>query len=252
MYGPTGKLALMNGQTEIQSFQPFPGGGVFVHRPGSLTNWRHPDVLGSSRLATTLPGRIKFYDVAYAPFGEDYNGSGTTDLSFTGQTQDTTSTVGGLYDFQFREYAARQGRWVSPDPAGVAAVSLTNPQSWNRYAYVGNSPLAFTDPLGLVCIPGHCDYWGEGGDGGMAAGETREVGAIRASSIPNSAAGVLLRRLHRPRAAETAEEGKNHRNPLRFHRTARLALRAAPMCRPRSSSNSNVWTVPTTPQWERP
>lgn len=55
-----------------------------------------------------------------APFGEDYNGSGTTDLSFTGQTQDTTSTVGGLYDFQFREYAARQGRWVSPDPAGMA------------------------------------------------------------------------------------------------------------------------------------
>jgi hypothetical protein len=58
---PIGKLALMNGQTEIQSFQPFPGGGVFVHRPGSLTNyWRHPDVLGSSRLATTLPGASSF------------------------------------------------------------------------------------------------------------------------------------------------------------------------------------------------
>ena len=35
MYGPTGKVALMNGQTEIQSFQPFPGGGVFVHRPAA-------------------------------------------------------------------------------------------------------------------------------------------------------------------------------------------------------------------------
>jgi RHS repeat-associated protein len=151
MYGPTGKLALMNGQTEIQSFQPFPGGGVFVHRPGSLTNyWRHPNVLGSSRLATTLPGRIKFYDVAYAPFGEDYNGSGTTDLDFTGQTQDTTSTVGGLYDFLFREYAGRQGRWISPDPAGLAAVDIANPQTWNRYAYVGNNPCSGTDPLGLA------------------------------------------------------------------------------------------------------
>jgi RHS repeat-associated protein len=154
MYGPTGKLALMNGQTEIQSFEPLPGGGTFVHRPGSLTNyWRHPDVLGSSRLATTLPGRLKFYDVAYAPFGEDYAGSGTTDLSFTGQTQDTSTTVGGLYDFQFREYAARQGRWVSPDPAGSAAVDPLAPQTWNRYAYVMNNPLGYIDPLGLACYP---------------------------------------------------------------------------------------------------
>src|SRR5581483_9423095 len=150
MYGPTGKLALMNGQTEIQSFEPLPGGGTFVHRPGSLTNyWRHPNWLGSSGLATTLPGRIKFYDGAYAPFGEDYNGTGTKDLSFTGQTQDTTTTVGGLYDFTFREYAPRQGRWISPDPAGLGAVTMENPQTWNRYAYVGNTPLAATDPLGL-------------------------------------------------------------------------------------------------------
>ncbi|HZR33721.1 MAG TPA: RHS repeat-associated core domain-containing protein, partial [Terriglobales bacterium] len=145
MYGPTGKLALMNGQTEIQSFEPLPGGGTFVHRPGSLTNyWRHPNWLGSSGLATTLPGRIKFYDGAYAPFGEDYNGTGTKDLSFTGQTQDTTTTVGGLYDFTFREYAPRQGRWISPDPAGLGAVTMENPQTWNRYAYVGNTPLAAT------------------------------------------------------------------------------------------------------------
>ncbi len=28
--------------------------------------------------------RTKLYDVAYGPYGEDYNGSGTQDLSFTG------------------------------------------------------------------------------------------------------------------------------------------------------------------------
>ncbi len=49
----------------------------------------------------------------------------------------------------YREYSSGQGRWISPDPAGLAAVSLTNPQSWNRYAYVANNPLALTDPLGL-------------------------------------------------------------------------------------------------------
>jgi len=41
------------------------------------------------------------------------------------------------------------GRWISPDPAGLAAVDPSNPQSWNRYAYVGNNPLSMIDPLGL-------------------------------------------------------------------------------------------------------
>jgi hypothetical protein len=36
-----------------------------------------------------------------------------------------------------------------PDPAGLATVDLTNPQTWNRYAYVGNSPLSSIDLLGL-------------------------------------------------------------------------------------------------------
>ena len=35
------------------------------------------------------------------------SGSGTTDLNFTGQNQDTAS---GLYDFLYREYHSAQGR----------------------------------------------------------------------------------------------------------------------------------------------
>ena len=37
---------------------------------------------------------------------------------------------------------------------GLAAVDITNPQSWNRYAYVGNSPLALADPSGLCPLCG--------------------------------------------------------------------------------------------------
>jgi RHS repeat-associated protein len=91
---------------------------------------------------------------AYAPFGEQYAVSGTADASFTGQNSDTTST---LYDFTFREHSPSQGRWLSPDPSGLAAVSLANPQSWNRYAYVLSNPLALVDPLGLDCIYLHDD-----------------------------------------------------------------------------------------------
>lgn len=85
-------------------------------------------------------------DNAYAPFGEPYAQTGNGEISFTGQNKDTTWLQ---YDFLARQYSPSQGRWLSPDPAGVAVADLTNPQSWNRYAYVLNSPLNFTDRYGL-------------------------------------------------------------------------------------------------------
>jgi RHS repeat-associated protein len=57
-----------------------------------------------------------------------------------------------LWDFPAREYNWNQARWVTPDPAGINAVDPTNPQSWNRYAYVLNNPLALIDPSGLAAL----------------------------------------------------------------------------------------------------
>jgi RHS repeat-associated protein len=88
-----------------------------------------------------------YYDGAYAPYGESYAESGTTDHFFTGQEQDVApSGEYPLYDFLAREYNPTWGRWISPDPMGG---NVLNPQSLNRYAYVDNNPLSFTDPLGL-------------------------------------------------------------------------------------------------------
>src|SRR5258705_7849672 len=42
---------------------------------------------------------------------------------------------------------------MTADPAGLAAVNPSNPQSWNRYAYVLNNPLNSIDPLGLSDCP---------------------------------------------------------------------------------------------------
>jgi RHS repeat-associated protein len=87
------------------------------------------------------------FDRAFAPFGEKYaNTGGTTEIDFTGDTQDT---VAGLFDTRNRELHPNQGRWLSPDPSGLRAVDVTTPQSWNRYAYVMNAPLTQVDPLGL-------------------------------------------------------------------------------------------------------
>ena len=144
VYAPRGqKLALMNGQSLVKAFVLLPGGATAVYGSAGLDHYRHSDWLGSSRFSST-PSRTMYSDVAYAPFGETYAQAGTADPSFTEENSDTAV---GLYDFPDREYGT-QGRWPSPDPAGLAAADLGNPQSWNRYAYVLGDPLDNIDPTG--------------------------------------------------------------------------------------------------------
>ncbi len=174
LYGPGGtKLAIMSGQALVKAFVPLPGNAQAIYTTAGLQRYRRPDWLGSSRLSTTTTAGAKYYDVEYAPYGESYGGTtgtgGAVDLMFTGQNQDTVTTFGGLYDFLYREYNPVQGRWISPDPAGLGAVDPANPQSWNRYAYVNNGPLNHTDPQGLDDWGGWGGGWGDGGwDGGWS------------------------------------------------------------------------------------
>jgi RHS repeat-associated protein len=147
-YSTTGqKLQLMNGQSVVNTFVPLVGDAVGVWPPNGTAIHTHFDWLGNARLATTSSQTVAG-DVSYAPFGETYAASGNPFLSFTGMDSDTSSN---LYDFPAREYGI-QGRWPSPDPAGMDAVDPTNPQSWNRYAYALNNPLAMTDPTGMEGI----------------------------------------------------------------------------------------------------
>jgi RHS repeat-associated protein len=128
-----------------------------------LSFYSHADWLSTSRLATTA-SRTVYFDQAYAPFGEGYQRNispSDPPLEFAGMFKHTAT---GYYDTPNREYHPVQGRWISPDPAGLAAVKISNPQSWNRYAYVGNNPLSFFDPLGLSpnCVAHTIDYYVDG------------------------------------------------------------------------------------------
>jgi RHS repeat-associated protein len=127
----------MNGQTLKTYIVPLAGGVQSVYNASGFQYVRHSDWLGSSRLQLTWTGTL-YGDRAYAPFGETYVETGAADRSFTGQTQDVIAGPTGIYDFLFRQQASSEGRWLVPDPAGLAAVDITNPQTWNRYAYVGN------------------------------------------------------------------------------------------------------------------
>jgi RHS repeat-associated protein len=149
-YGPDGLSRVgFQGQTPRTGKLNLPGGGSAIYdaENSGLFLYSHSDHLGSTRLLTT-PARAFSQSQAYAPFGEPYATSSLSPYqSFTGQ-----NSHAGLdtYSFLYRQYGD-QGRWVSPDPAGLAAVDRSNPQSWNRYAYVLNNPLALVDSLGLEC-----------------------------------------------------------------------------------------------------
>ena len=106
---------------------------------------------------------------------------------FDGAWQDSGSNTDHTLN---REYSPTQGRWLTPDPSGLAAVDPSNPQTWNRYAYVTNNPLSFTDPTGLKLCDG-CHFLGSGGSGAYCGwdGANAPCQAVIASLGPSSFPG---------------------------------------------------------------
>ena len=135
------------GQTPYYSETPLPGGSVLAQGGGAngifLADW-----LGTIRAFYTVGGGYS-QSAAHAPFGETYSSNSNYTLNFTGEWDDKY-IVNTIHYFPERQYRSSQGRWLSPDPAGLAAVDPTYPQSWNRYSYVLNNPLRDTDPTGLA------------------------------------------------------------------------------------------------------
>ncbi len=158
VYSPLGdKLGVMSGQTLGYGRVGLPGGGLVVYNAGPvLARYWHADWQGTMRLLSN-PDRTFYHSAGYAPYGEIYASSANPFVpDFAGLLGDTASEV---YDAEFRRYNPTQGRWLSPDPAGLAAADPTNPRSWNRYAYALNNPTTLVDPKGL-CSPGqqNCNH----------------------------------------------------------------------------------------------
>jgi RHS repeat-associated protein len=81
----------------------------------------------------------------YTPFGETryIDGALGTDRRYTGQREE--NGLGSLYDYNARFYSSVLGRFISAD---TIVPDGKNPQQFNRYTYVSNSPLNYTDPTG--------------------------------------------------------------------------------------------------------
>ena len=158
-FAPTYQMAGVSGLTAGSIRIPLPGGGQAIFGSTGLLQYRHPNWQGSQVLLSTPSGSPNpSFGGAFTAFGEKYaiypggdNGyfAGMLGVADAGAIPDA-------YQATARLYHQDEGRWVSPDPAGLGAVDLSNPQTMNRYAYVANNPLNFTDPSGLY---GYCP-WG--------------------------------------------------------------------------------------------
>jgi RHS repeat-associated protein len=112
-------------------------------KEGGERYFLHGDHLGSTRVVTDASGQpVKELD--YAPFGQTTTETGSLIVpkKFTGKELDPST---GLYDYGARFYDPVLGRFLSPDPL---IPDISNPQALNRYSYVYNNPLKYTDPTG--------------------------------------------------------------------------------------------------------
>jgi RHS repeat-associated protein len=120
------------------------------------------DGLGSTLALTDAAGLVQG-EYTYEPFGKTIatGAASTNAFKYTGREDDGT----GLYYYRARYYHPGLQRFISQDPIGFDGGDV------NLYAYVGNDPGNWVDPLGLVnCNPWGCDYGDLGGFGGGGAG----------------------------------------------------------------------------------
>jgi len=90
-----------------------------------------------------LGNALGTYD--YTPYGQVFSASGTGDaFTFTGLQWDRETNS---WHATARQLMGVEGRWLTPDQYG-GSYDWTNPQSFNRDAYVNGMPMWATDPSG--------------------------------------------------------------------------------------------------------
>src|SRR5271165_3812728 len=176
------------GTTNMTTFI-YDGGGQLTAEygpaTGSGTEYLVADALGSTRLVLNAIGGVQ-ERLDYLPFGEELpvgiggraapysggvypSGPDIESEKFTSKERDAET---GLDWFESRYYSSAQGRFTSPDEfkggfldafTGQAAFAagplpyadIGDPQTLNKYAYVRNNPLRYTDPNGH-CVEDLC------------------------------------------------------------------------------------------------
>ncbi|HQY58231.1 MAG: RHS repeat-associated core domain-containing protein [Nitrospira sp.] len=116
----------------------------FIRRHAAGDEFYQTDALGSSVVLTDINGATQTA-YTFEPNGATtITGISTNPFQYTGRESDATS----LYYFRARYYDPKVHRFLGEDPIGFSAGDV------NLYAYVGNSPINYSDVRGLCMDPG--------------------------------------------------------------------------------------------------
>ena len=105
--------------------------------------WMHEDPVTKSKRVTDAAGTV-VSTIELDPWGGETNRSSNAAFqpkNFTSYTRDGNHSDEAM----FRRYNRWWSRFDQPDPYD-GSYNLTDPQSFNRYAYVQNDPVNFTNP----------------------------------------------------------------------------------------------------------
>lgn len=142
-----------------------PGGGQVIVNASGVSDYRRPNWQGSEPIDSST-SKTANSDASYTPYGQHYVANGFSGF-FAGNLSIYPFFMDG-YASDTRLYQYNQGRWISPDPAGMSAVDPTVPQSWNRYVYGANNPLSNVDGSGtddnppdisITVTASPCKWW---------------------------------------------------------------------------------------------
>jgi RHS repeat-associated protein len=118
---------------------------------GTYLRYLLTDHLGSTTVSATGVGDY-LSELRYKPWGETRYSDGATPTKrhFQGQIEESTL---GLYFFNARWVDPVLGRFAQAD---TLVPEPGNPQAWDRYAFVYNNPIRYSDPTGNIpCIEGY-------------------------------------------------------------------------------------------------
>ena len=121
-FAPTYQMSLAQGLTALGLRMPLPGGGQAIFGSTGLGQYRHPNWQTSQPVMSYATGTTNpNTGSSFTAFGEKYALYPSGDNGFFAGMLGIANggAIGDAYQATARLYHQDEGRWVSPDPAGV-------------------------------------------------------------------------------------------------------------------------------------